>query len=140
MKFQRQRREEININLTPLIDVVFLLLIFFMITTTFTRESHLSISLPEASQTNAPIDEPQYIEVLVGADGQYSINDSPLVNTEALTLKRGILKVAGDQRDLPFIITADAQAQHQSVVRVMDVAGELGFSALSITTQQAGEE
>lgn len=140
MKFQRQRREEININLTPLIDVVFLLLIFFMITTTFTRESHLSISLPEASQADAPIDEPQYIEVLVGADGQYSINDAPLVNTEALTLKRGILKVAGEQRDLPFIITADAQAQHQSVVRVMDVAGELGFSALSITTQQAGSE
>lgn len=137
MKFQRQRREDISINLTPLIDVVFLLLIFFMITTTFTRESHLSISLPEAAQTNTPQDEPEVIEVLIGADGQYSINDAPLVNTEPLTLKRGILKVVGETRDIPFIITADAKAEHQAVVRVMDVAGELGFSALSITTQQA---
>ncbi|SIQ28276.1 ExbD/TolR family protein [Marinobacterium stanieri] len=140
MKFQRQRREEININLTPLIDVVFLLLIFFMITTTFTRESHLSISLPEASSAESPVEEPKSIEVLIGADGQYSINDAPLVNNESLTLRRGILKVAGDARDMPFVITADAQAQHQAVVRVMDVAGDLGFSALSITTQQAARE
>ncbi|WP_010321923.1 ExbD/TolR family protein [Marinobacterium stanieri] len=140
MKFQRQRREEININLTPLIDVVFLLLIFFMITTTFTRESHLSISLPEASSAESPVEEPKSIEILIGADGQYSINDAPLVNNEPLTLRRGILKVAGDARDMPFVITADAQAQHQAVVRVMDVAGDLGFSALSITTQQAAGE
>lgn len=140
MKFQRQRREEININLTPLIDVVFLLLIFFMITTTFTRESHLSISLPEASSAESPVEEPKSIEVVIGADGQYSINDAPLVNNEPLTLRRGILKVAGDARDMTFVITADAQAQHQAVVRVMDVAGDLGFSALSITTQQAAKE
>lgn len=140
MKFQRQRREEININLTPLIDVVFLLLIFFMITTTFTRESHLSISLPEASNAESPVEEPKSIEVLIGADGQYSINDAPLVNSESLTLRRGILKVAGDTRDMPFVITADAKAQHQAVVRVMDVAGDLGFSTLSITTQQAAKE
>lgn len=140
MKFQRQRREEISINLTPLIDVVFLLLIFFMVTTTFTRESHLSISLPEASETGQMVKEVKSIEVVIGADGQYSINDQPLVNSEPLTLKRALLKVVGDKRNLPFIITADALATHQSVVTVMSVAGELGFSSLSITTEQVDTE
>lgn len=138
MKFQRQRREEISINLTPLIDVVFLLLIFFMVTTTFTRESHLSISLPEAS-AHAPehASETDSIDVVVGAEGQYRVNGQLLVTSDALTLKRALLKLAGERRDLPFIITADAQATHQSVVTVMDVAGQLGFSGLSITTRTA---
>ncbi len=140
MKFQRQRREEININLTPLIDVVFLLLIFFMITTTFTRESHLSISLPEAS-TDAPEAAPdvEMIDVVVGAEGQFSVNGQPLVTSDALTLKRAVIKLAGEERDLPFVITADANARHQAVVTVMDVAGQLGFSRLSIATQQADD-
>ncbi|GAA0686431.1 biopolymer transporter ExbD [Marinobacterium maritimum] len=140
MKFQRQRREEININLTPLIDVVFLLLIFFMITTTFTQESHLSISLPEAStEARDMADEVEFIDVVVGAEGQFSVNGQPLVTSDALTLKRAILKLAGEQRDLPFVITADANARHQAVVIVMDVAGQLGFSRLSIATQKAGD-
>ncbi|MBA4501957.1 ExbD/TolR family protein [Marinobacterium marinum] len=140
MKFQRQRREEININLTPLIDVVFLLLIFFMITTTFTRESHLSISLPEAA-TNAvnAASEIDAIDVVIGAEGQYSVNELPLVTSDALTLRRAVIKLAGEKRDLPFVITADANAKHQSVVTVMDVAGQLGFSRLSIATQKAGD-
>ncbi len=140
MKFQRQRREEISINLTPLIDVVFLLLIFFMITTTFTRESHLSISLPEAAadarEESADVDS---IDVVVGAEGQYSVNGQPLVTSDALTLKRAVIKLAGEKRDLPFIVTADANARHQAVVTVMDVAGQLGFSSLSIATQKSDD-
>lgn len=135
MKFQRQSREEININLTPLIDVVFLLLIFFMISTTFTREAHLNISLPEASVQAGSEPPTEAIDVVVGAQGQYTINDETLVSNDALTLRRAILKLAGEARDLPFIITADAQASHQSVVTVMDVASRLGFSQLRITTQ-----
>lgn len=140
MKFQRQRREEISINLTPLIDVVFLLLIFFMITTTFTRESHLSISLPEAAVDAMEVAaEVESIDVVVGAEGQYSVNGQPLVTSDALTLKRAVIKLAGEERNLPFIITADASATHQAVVTVMDVAGQLGFSQLSIATQKAGD-
>lgn len=140
MKFQRQRREEISINLTPLIDVVFLLLIFFMITTTFTRESHLSISLPEAAVDAMEVAaEVESIDVVVGAEGQYSVNGQPLVTSDALTLKRAVIKLAGEERNLPFIITADASATHQVVVTVMDVAGQLGFSQLSIATQKAGD-
>jgi len=140
VKFQRQSREEININLTPLIDVVFLLLIFFMISTTFTREAHLSISLPEASVEAGAEQPAEAIDVVVGSDGQYTINGETLVNSDALTLRRALLKVSGEARDLPFIITADAQASHQSVVTVMDVAGRLGFHRLSITTQTTGSE
>lgn len=140
MKFQRQNKEEISINLTPLIDVVFLLLIFFMVSTTFTREAHLTISLPEASIEGEAQQQADMIDVVVGAKGQYTLNGEPLVNNEALTLRRAILKVAGDARDLPFVITADAQAAHQSVVTVMDVAGRLGFSKLSITTQKASSD
>ncbi len=140
MKFQRQRREEISINLTPLIDVVFLLLIFFMITTTFTRESHLSISLPEAStEAREAATEVESIDVVVGAEGQYSVNGQPLVTSDGLTLKRAVIKLAGEERDLPFVITADANARHQAVVTVMDVAGQLGFSRLSIATQKADD-
>lgn len=140
MKFQRQRREEININLTPLIDVVFLLLIFFMVSTTFTRESHLSISLPEAAAEGDAQQQTDSIDVVIGAEGQYTINGEALVSSDALTLRRALLKLAGDARDLPFIITADAQAAHQSVVTVMDVAGRLGFSKLSITTQKTRDD
>ena len=140
MKFQRQRREEININLTPLIDVVFLLLIFFMISTTFTREAHLTISLPEASAEGEAQQQTGSIDVVVGAEGQYTINGESLVSSDALTLRRALLKLAGGARDVPFIITADAQAAHQSVVTVMDVAGRLGFSKLSITTQKTSSD
>ncbi len=140
MKFQRQRREEININLTPLIDVVFLLLIFFMISTTFTREAHLTISLPEASAEGEAQQQTDSIDVVVGAEGQYTINGESLVSSDALTLRRALLKLAGEARDVPFIITADAQAAHQSVVTVMDVAGKLGFSKLSITTQKTSAD
>ncbi|MBV0932148.1 ExbD/TolR family protein [Marinobacterium weihaiense] len=140
MKFQRQRREEININLTPLIDVVFLLLIFFMVTTTFTRESHLSISLPESSgETHSAPQEVDTIDVVVGSEGQYTVNGQPLVSHDALTLKRAVVKLAGDKRDQPFVITADANAAHQSVVTVMDVAGQLGFSKLSISTRKSDD-
>jgi biopolymer transport protein ExbD len=136
VKFQRQRRQEIDINLTPLIDVVFLLLIFFMISTTFTREAHLTISLPEASTSGDAVQQTEMIDVVVGAKGEYTVNGEALVSHDALTLRRAVLKLAGEARDLPFVITADAQAAHQSVVTVMDVAGRLGFTQLSITTQK----
>ncbi|KEA61995.1 Biopolymer transport protein ExbD/TolR [Marinobacterium lacunae] len=134
MRFQRQRREEVSVNLTPLIDVVFLLLIFFMVSTTFTKETHLEVDLPEASAAQAQSDV-QSVDVVINAEGNYSVNGQPLVNTQAVTLKRAIQKIAGDDRSLPFVITADGSTSHQSVVTAMDVAGQLGFSKLSITTR-----
>jgi len=136
VNFKRQNKEELSLNLTPLIDIVFLLLIFFMVSTTFTKESHLSINLPEADGETA--DAPKkMVEVVIDKNGQYSINGQNLITTKLITLKQAIEKVSQGDRSLPFIITADAATPHESVVRAMDAAGQLGFSRLSITSKQA---
>lgn len=140
MKFQRQRSEEVSVNLTPLIDVVFLLLIFFMVSTTFTKESHLEIDLPESSEEPSTDVEPQTIEVVISADGNYSVNEKPLVNTQAETLRLAIKEFITAEGELPpLVITADAKTPHQSVVTAMDISGQLGFEKLSISTTQASE-
>ncbi len=135
MKFRRQRREEVGINLTPLIDVVFLLLIFFMVSTTFTRETQLSIDLPEAKGSPKESVERQ-IEILVDESGQYRVNGRALVDDRMRTLQAAIYKESSGDTALPMIITADADATHQAVVRAMDAAGQMGFVHLSITTRQ----
>lgn len=139
MKFRRQRREEVGVNLTPLIDVVFLLLIFFMVSTTFTRETQLNIDLPEATGKLAETAELQ-VEILIGEDGTYRVNGQRLVDTQMRTLQAAIYKISAGDTTLPLIITADAQAAHQSVVRAMDAAGQMGFVHLSITTRQPNSQ
>ncbi|MEM1153120.1 MAG: biopolymer transporter ExbD [Pseudomonadota bacterium] len=135
MKFRRQQNEEVGINLTPLIDVVFLLLIFFMVSTTFTRETQLSIDLPEAEGTAKETVEEQ-IEILVDEAGNYRVNGQGLVDNRMRTLQAAIYKVSSGDTALPMVITADADAAHQHVVRAMDAAGQMGFVHLSITTRQ----
>lgn len=135
MKFRRQANQEVSVNLTPLIDVVFLLLIFFMVSTTFTRETELQIDLPEADgeQAEQPVDQ---VEVEINAEGEYSVNDQRLDSSDREALKARIQQVAGDDTSMPFVITADAKTSHELVVRAMDVAGSLGFTGLSISTQR----
>lgn len=139
MKFPRQRQEEVNVNLTPLIDVVFLLLIFFMVSTTFTKETHLEVDLPEAVGDKIVTDE-LVLEILITDEGHYSVNGKPLVNTQAETLRRALKELSDDKRDLPLIITADAKTPHQAVITAMDVSGQLGFDKLSITTRDPEKE
>ncbi|SDW57811.1 ExbD/TolR family protein [Marinobacter mobilis] len=139
MKFKRQRSQEVGVDLTPLIDVVFLLLIFFMVSTTFTRESHLKVELPEANG-EAVESEVRQIDVVINAQGQYSLNERALVNNRLETLERAVQELSEGDSSLPFIITADANTPHQYVVRAMDVAGRLGFAKLSITTERSSEE
>ena len=138
MNFKRQNREAVDVNLTPLIDIVFLLLIFFMVSTTFTKENHLSIDLPEA-MAEASDTLPQAIEILISASGEYSINDQTLINHQLDTLKRGLQKALAARQSAPVIITADAKTPHEAVVRAMDAAGQLGLVNLSITTRQPGK-
>jgi len=137
VKFKRQADEELSVNLTPLIDVVFLLLIFFMVSTTFTKESHLEIDLPEAAGEKSTT-ETKKIEIVINHKGEFSINSRPLINNKEDTIKKAVVKVSGGDKKLPFIITADAKTSHEHVVKAMDVAGKLGFVHLSITTQRAG--
>jgi biopolymer transport protein ExbD len=139
VKFKRQSSQEVGVDLTPLIDVVFLLLIFFMVSTTFTRESHLKVELPQANGEAAE-SEVEQIDVVITRDGQYILNDKTLVNNRRETLERAIRDLAGGDTSLPYIITADASTPHEFVVRAMDVAGRLGFARLSITTERQGEE
>mgnify|MGYP002640253529 FL=1 len=135
MKFKRTIREELAINITPLIDVVFLLLIFFMVTTTFNRETRLLVNLPEA---NAELVEsqPSQIEIIVARDGSYSINGRALVNTRLETLVQGLEIESGGDRSLPILLVADAESTHQSVVTAMDAIGQSGFTRLNIATQR----
>ncbi len=134
-----RRREEPEVNLTALIDVVFLLLIFFMVSTTFDREAQLKVDLPEASAepTEAP---KEILEVTVNERGEYFIGDQQVVNTEPGTLRKAMRQALGDRRDLPLLIRADGQAPHQSVVTVMDVARQLGIEQLSLATVQHREK
>ncbi len=136
MRFARRVRQEVDINLTPLIDVVFLLLIFFMVSTTFTKETHLSIDLPEASTKSTRAADLQ-IEVSITKNGDYAINEVALLNNERQTLARAIEKVSQGDNAIPMVITADSATPHQAVVTALDVAGQMGFTQLSITTTLA---
>ena len=131
MKFIRQPVEETTVNLTPLIDVVFLLLIFFMVSTTFTKERQLVIDLPEAVG-EASMEDPLQIEIIISADGEYAVNGQRLVNRKLTTLRKALIAVSDGNTDLPLIISADKDTAYQSVISAMDVAGQLGFSKQSL--------
>ncbi len=138
MNLKPENREEIDLNLTPLIDVVFLLLIFFMVSTTFEKTSKIKIDLPEAS---AKVTQAEDKQIVVGVDvqGKYYINDRQLVNTQTKTLKMALLKLAGKNKDIHVILRADAKTPHQAVVRVMDAASQVGLTRLSISTLESRE-
>jgi biopolymer transport protein ExbD len=127
-----------EINLTPLVDVVLLLIIFFMASTTFVKEAPLQVELPQASQEPVSAGASP-LEVTITVDGGYLVNGQALVNSRPDTLRRALERTAGERRDLPLVIRADARAAHQSVVTAMDVAGRLGFVHLSIATVNTQE-
>jgi len=106
-----------------------------MLSSTFTKETHLGVELPEATGTPST-DQKQQIEIVIGEQGSFSVNGQSLVNNEAATLKSALLKVSEGKTDLPLLLTADAKTPHQYVVTAMDVAGQLGFAKLSITSRQ----
>ena len=138
MKFKQVRRELPALNLTPLIDIVFLLLIFFMVTTSFSRETRLLVSLPEASGSAENATES--IEVLVDKEGGYAINGRRLVNAEVDSLVRGLELESGGDISLLVVLVADAEVQHQSVVTAMEAIGLAGFASLSIATREPIEK
>lgn len=134
MRFRRARQEAVTVNVTPLIDVVFLLLIFFMVTTTFTRETQLQIDLPESQSQVAA--EPQQIEITIDQAGTYAVNNQVLIKQDINALKRALQANTADN-SVPVIITADAATPHQSFIIALDAIGQLGFVKVSITTQES---
>ena len=141
MNFRAARQDDLELNITPLIDIVFLLLIFFMVSTTFQTESQLRVQLPEAAE-DQPADTRDPLEIVVNADGQYAVGGRELSDNEFATLVEALRDIAGDNRERPLIIRADARAPHQAVVRAMDASSRLGMRNLSIATsrQQGASE
>ncbi|MDH5301543.1 MAG: biopolymer transporter ExbD [Gammaproteobacteria bacterium] len=134
MNFRKRRVEDSEINITPLIDVVFLLLIFFMVSTTFKQDFEVGIDLPKSSSEANLLN--RTIEITIDATGRYYVNHQQLVNTHPDTLRRALAKVAGDDRNLPVILSADGKTPHQAVITALDAARQLGFSRLTFATQQ----
>ncbi len=141
MKFRRKARENVDIGLAPLIDVVFILLLFFVVTTTFTRETQLKVDLPEAASGTPPQEaEKKQLEVVIDVDGNFSLNGKPLIKHDLNTLMAALTKESAGDTSLPMIISADGKTPHQAVITAMDAAGKLGFAHLRITTVEAQPE
>jgi biopolymer transport protein ExbD len=138
MNFRRESDlKQVEVNLTPLIDVVFLLLIFFMVSTTFDKQAQIEIKLPEAESSELTGKDPEIIAVGINAEGNYYVNNEELLKSDADTLKRMLIKTAKNKTDLPVIISADGKAPHQSVITVLDVASQLGMTKMTFATRQS---
>jgi len=133
-----KRDTELELNITPLIDVVFLLLIFFMVSTTFQRESEITIELPESSGDIAESNK-KVIEISIDNQGRYFVNQRRLKDTDIKTLKKAISITRGDAKEPKLIISADKMTPHQSVVRAMDAARQLGLVHLTFATKQVNK-
>ncbi len=139
MNLSPQRSEDPDVNLTPMIDVVFLLLLFFMVSTSFIRESSLKVDLPEATG-EAMVEQEKPVDIVIRADGQFLVNDEivPVVTREILS---NVLRTAaGDRMDPHIIISADANAEYQHIVTAMDTAQQLGYSKLTLATRQTRKD
>ena len=134
MRLRVKRPDEIELNLISLVDVVLLLVIFFMLSSTFMQEGRLKIELPQASLTPTGKQKTDPIVVSVTQSGSYRVNDRELINSSTDTLRAAILEVAGADRNKPVTVRADGRATHQSVISAMDVLGKLGFVRLNIAT------
>ncbi len=134
MNLREKLGEEPEINLTSLIDVVLLLLVFFMVSTSFTRETEIKIQLPQTDETQPVEQTAEPVDITVTSQGAYFVNNQELLNNRPDTLRRALIRLYGDDRDRPVTIRADARASHQSVVTAMDVAGRLGFVHINIAT------
>ena len=134
MKLSLRARTQPEVNLTSLIDVVLLLLIFFMVSTSFVKQSQINIRLPEAESSSIVEEPPEQIDIMITATGTYLVNGRELINNRPETIRNALQKIAAGQNTLPLTISADANAKHQYVVTAMDVAGRLGFTQISIAT------
>lgn len=134
MKLSLRPRTQPEVNLTSLIDVVFLLLIFFMVSTSFVKQSQISIRLPESDTATLAEQPPEKIDVMITETGTFLVNGRELINNRAETIRNALRNVSGGDSSLPLTISADANAKHQYVVTAMDVAGRLGFTQINIAT------
>ena len=136
MNFRGTVTEQLELNVTPLIDVVFLLLVFFMVSTTFQKETQLRLQLPQASDQKVEAAK-RSIEVVISASGQYHVNGKKLADSQLTTVRKAINKLARGNKDIPLLVRADALAPHQSVVTAMDAAAQLGMVKFSLAAARS---
>ena len=139
MNLSPQKHEEPDVNLTSMIDVVFLLLLFFMVSTSFIRESSLKVHLPEATG-EAMVDKNKPVDIVIHADGSFIINDTPLPVMTKEALAKLLKQAVGNNKDPHIIISADANAEYQNIVTAMDTAQQLGYTKLTLATRQKTAE
>jgi biopolymer transport protein ExbD len=137
VKLQHHTTEDPAVDLTSLIDVVFLLLLFFMVSTTFEHTSLLKVDLPEASAVDDLSQTPDSLELVIDDEGRMYLNDQRLVDSREQTIRAAIEQAVGDDRTLPLVLRADRMTPHHHVVTAMDVAAQMGFSNLSIATDRS---
>jgi biopolymer transport protein ExbD len=138
VRFRERRNEDPEINLISLIDVLLVLLIFFIMSTTFAVDGRLRIQLPQASSVPLARTTADPVMITVTSEGTYLVNGFEVINSSPETLRAAIVKVAGEKRDGAVTIRADGRATHQSVVTAMDILGKLGFAQLRILTTDTG--
>ena len=140
MNLRPRRADPPRVDITPLIDVVFLMLIFFMVSTTFDKQTQLKVDLPEASVPDAPTETVERIDITIDARGQFYVNERELVKHDADTLRRTLVKISDGRDDLPIIVSGDRSAPLQSMMTVLDVAAQLGMAKLSFVARKTGAE
>lgn len=137
MNFARAKKDDLQLNITPLIDIVFLLLIFFMVTTSFEKTSPIEVSLPKTNQQLSDERKKEWLEVVIDESGQYYVDDKPLANSSLTSLKAALQSLPQFDINLPLVIRADGQTSHQAVVTAMEAASQLGIKALKVATEHS---
>ena len=143
MKFQRKKRENVDITLISMIDVLFVLLLFFMVSTTFNQHTEVNIKLPEA-EGSAAEEHPKTVSLMIDADGIYSLVGDDglphqLIDQSRAGLKQELSKLADNSKDVPFIINADDKTPNKAVMTALDIAGQVGFSHITFATLHPAE-
>lgn len=137
MNLRPRRSEPPRVDITPLIDVVFLMLIFFMVSTTFDKQTQLRVELPKAETGAVEEQAADKVDITIDAQGQFYVNERELVKHDAETLRRTIEKIADGRDKLPIVVSGDRNAPLQSMMTVLDVAAQLGMGRLSFVAHQS---
>ena len=137
MDFQRGRRhEELEINLVPLIDVLLVIIIFLVVSASFSRVNELQINLPSA-EAEKQLDRPNEISIVMAANGQYRVNRRSIAFTNVASFSQDLRLAGADLKDPVVVINADSGVTHQAVVRVMDAARQAGFGQIAFAVEQS---
>lgn len=136
MNLRPRRRNRPSLDMTPLIDVVFLLLIFFMVSTTFDKQTRLKVELPEASTVTTPDEQADQIALTIDAGGRFYVNEREVINTDVDTLRRALEKAAEGRLDVPLVISVDKNAPFQTTMTAMDAAAQAGLPRLRFVADQ----